>query len=152
MVTYFVGQGVGLIDSVRPAGRVVQSFRRCSSKSSNGWTISPPSKHRGVLKATQRTTLPSTRSAAPVVAGARSEHIDDNVGAFLGGGVGMGFSQRAGMVVVRDGTPKAARRIERRLWNDPATGVTRHADTGFATAIDCAREHGLDLPGLQHRQ
>ena len=57
-----------------------------------------------------------------------------------GGGVGMGFSQHAGMVVVCDGTPEAARRIERVLWNDPASGVMRHADAGYETAIDCARE------------
>jgi urocanate hydratase len=65
-----------------------------------------------------------------------------------GGGVGIGFSQHAGMVIVCDGTPEAARRIERVLWNDPATGVMRHADAGYETAIDCAREKGLDLPGL----
>ena len=63
-----------------------------------------------------------------------------------GGGVGMGFSQHAGMVVVCDGTPDAARRIARVLWNDPASGVMRHADAGYATAIDCARDHGLWLP------
>jgi urocanate hydratase len=65
-----------------------------------------------------------------------------------GGGVGMGFSQHAGMVIVCDGTEDAARRIKRVLWNDPATGVMRHADAGYETAIDCAREHGLDLPML----
>jgi urocanate hydratase len=65
-----------------------------------------------------------------------------------GGGVGIGFSQHAGMVIVCDGTPEAARRIERVLWNDPATGVMRHADAGYDIAIDCAREKGLDLPGL----
>jgi urocanate hydratase len=65
-----------------------------------------------------------------------------------GGGVGMGFSQHSGMVVVCDGTPEAARRIERVLWNDPATGVMRHADAGYEIAIDCAREHGLNLPSL----
>ncbi len=65
-----------------------------------------------------------------------------------GGGVGMGFSQHAGMVVVCDGTPEAAKRIERVLWNDPATGVMRHADAGYDIAIDCARENGLDLPGI----
>ncbi len=63
-----------------------------------------------------------------------------------GGGVGMGYSQHAGMVVVCDGTPEAARRIGRVLWNDPATGVMRHADAGYDLALDCAREHGLDLP------
>jgi urocanate hydratase len=68
-----------------------------------------------------------------------------------GGGVGMGFSQHAGMVVVCDGTPEAARRIERVLWNDPASGVMRHADAGYAAAIECAREKGLDLPSLSER-
>jgi urocanate hydratase len=65
-----------------------------------------------------------------------------------GGGVGMGFSQHAGMVIVCDGTPAAARRIARVLWNDPASGVMRHADAGYGTAIDSARQHGLDLPGI----
>ncbi|MDO9707747.1 urocanate hydratase [Paracraurococcus lichenis] len=65
-----------------------------------------------------------------------------------GGGVGMGFSQHAGMVIVCDGTEDAARRLKRVLWNDPATGVMRHADAGYDIAIDCAREHGLDLPML----
>jgi len=65
-----------------------------------------------------------------------------------GGGVGMGFSQHAGMVIVCDGTPEAARRIERVLWNDPATGVMRHADAGYDIAIDCAHRNGLDLPGI----
>ncbi|MBV8794160.1 MAG: urocanate hydratase, partial [Hyphomicrobiales bacterium] len=65
-----------------------------------------------------------------------------------GGGVGMGFSQHAGMVVVCDGTPEATRRIERVLWNDPASGVMRHADAGYDIAIQCAREKGLDLPSL----
>ncbi|MDQ6435011.1 urocanate hydratase [Mesorhizobium sp. LHD-90] len=65
-----------------------------------------------------------------------------------GGGVGMGFSQHAGMVIVADGTPDAARRLERVLWNDPATGVMRHADAGYDIALDCAREHQLDLPGI----
>jgi urocanate hydratase len=66
-----------------------------------------------------------------------------------GGGVGMGFSQHAGMVIVADGTEDAARRLERVLWNDPATGVMRHADAGYADAIECARERGLDLPMLK---
>ena len=66
-----------------------------------------------------------------------------------GGGVGMGYSQHAGVVVVCDGTPEAAKRIDRVLWNDPATGVMRHADAGYASAIECARESGLDLPMLQ---
>jgi urocanate hydratase len=65
-----------------------------------------------------------------------------------GGGVGMGFSQHAGMVIVCDGTPEAAQRIARVLWNDPATGVMRHADAGYETAIACARENGLELPSL----
>ena len=65
-----------------------------------------------------------------------------------GGGVGMGFSQHSGMVIVADGTPEAARRLERVLWNDPATGVMRHADAGYTQARDCAREQGLDLPSL----
>jgi urocanate hydratase len=63
-----------------------------------------------------------------------------------GGGVGMGFSQHAGMVIVCDGTDEAAARIERVLHNDPATGVMRHADAGYDLAIDCARENDLDLP------
>jgi len=66
-----------------------------------------------------------------------------------GGGVGMGYSQHAGVVIVCDGTPEAARRIERVLWNDPASGVMRHADAGYDSAIACAREHGLDLPMLE---
>jgi urocanate hydratase len=65
-----------------------------------------------------------------------------------GGGVGMGFSQHAGMVIVADGTEDAARRLARVLWNDPATGVMRHADAGYEIALDCAREKGLDLPGI----
>ena len=65
-----------------------------------------------------------------------------------GGGVGMGFSQHAGMVIVADGTDAAARRLERVLWNDPATGVMRHADAGYEDAILCAREQGIDLPML----
>jgi len=63
-----------------------------------------------------------------------------------GGGVGMGYSQHAGMVIVADGTDDAARRLERVLWNDPGTGVMRHADAGYEIAIECAREKGLDLP------
>ncbi|MGZ8359726.1 MAG: urocanate hydratase [Allosphingosinicella sp.] len=65
-----------------------------------------------------------------------------------GGGVGMGYSQHAGMVIVADGTEAAGRRLERVLWNDPGTGVMRHADAGYPEAIDCAREQGLDLPML----
>jgi urocanate hydratase len=63
-----------------------------------------------------------------------------------GGGVGMGYSQHAGVVIVCDGSDTAARRIERVLWNDPATGVMRHADAGYDEAIACAREQGLTLP------
>jgi urocanate hydratase len=63
-----------------------------------------------------------------------------------GGGVGMGDSQHAGGVIVCDGTDAAARRIERVLWNDPATGVMRHADAGYEEAIACAKEQGLNLP------
>jgi urocanate hydratase len=58
----------------------------------------------------------------------------------------MGYSQHAGMVIVADGTPEAGRRLGRVLWNDPATGVMRHADAGYEIAIECAREQGLDLP------
>jgi urocanate hydratase len=65
-----------------------------------------------------------------------------------GGGVGMGYSQHAGVVIVCDGTDAAARRIERVLWNDPATGVMRHADAGYDEAAQCAREQGLKLPML----
>jgi urocanate hydratase len=65
-----------------------------------------------------------------------------------GGGVGMGFSQHAGMVIVCDGTPEAAKRIARVLWNDPATGVIRHADAGYDLARQTAREQKLDLPML----
>jgi len=63
-----------------------------------------------------------------------------------GGGVGIGYSQHAGQVVVADGTPEAARRVERVLTNDPAMGVLRHADAGYAEALDCARRTGLRLP------
>ncbi len=66
-----------------------------------------------------------------------------------GGGVGIGYSQHAGVVIVADGTPEAARRLERVLWNDPASGVMRHADAGYETAIACAREQGLNLPFLE---
>jgi urocanate hydratase len=65
-----------------------------------------------------------------------------------GGGVGMGYSQHSGMVIVADGTDEAARRLERVLWNDPATGVMRHADAGYDIAKDWAREQGLRLPGI----
>jgi urocanate hydratase len=63
-----------------------------------------------------------------------------------GGGVGMGYSQHAGLVIVCDGTPEADKRIARVLWNDPASGVMRHADAGYDIAIDCAQEFGLNLP------
>jgi urocanate hydratase len=58
----------------------------------------------------------------------------------------MGYSQHAGVVIVCDGTPAAAKRIERVLWNDPAIGVARHADAGYEDAIACARANGLNLP------
>jgi urocanate hydratase len=67
-----------------------------------------------------------------------------------GGGVGMGFSQHAGVVIVCDGSEAAARRIERVLWNDPATGVMRHADAGYEDAIDHARRNRLNLPMIGH--
>ena len=63
-----------------------------------------------------------------------------------GGGVGMGYAQHAGLVIVCDGSEEADRRIARVLWNDPASGVMRHADAGYPEAIECAREHGLNLP------
>jgi urocanate hydratase len=63
-----------------------------------------------------------------------------------GGGVGMGYSQHAGMVIVADGTPEAAARLKRVLWNDPASGVMRHADAGYEEALECARAFKLDLP------
>ena len=66
-----------------------------------------------------------------------------------GGGVGIGYSQHSGIVIVCDGTPEAARRIERVLTNDPATGVMRHADAGYPEAIACASEQGLNLPMLR---
>jgi urocanate hydratase len=65
-----------------------------------------------------------------------------------GGGVGMGYSQHSGVVIVCDGSEAADRRIARVLWNDPATGVMRHADAGYETALACAREQGLNLPML----
>ena len=66
-----------------------------------------------------------------------------------GGGVGMGYSQHSGVVVVADGTPEAAKRLERVLWNDPATGVMRHTDAGYEIARDAARANGLNLPSLK---
>ncbi|WP_088329432.1 urocanate hydratase [Lacimicrobium sp. SS2-24] len=68
-----------------------------------------------------------------------------------GGGVGMGFSQHSGVVILCDGTDAAAKRVGRVLWNDPATGVMRHADAGYDIAKDCARENGLDLPMLEDK-
>jgi len=65
-----------------------------------------------------------------------------------GGGVGMGYSQHSGVVIVCDGSLEADQRLARVLWNDPATGVMRHADAGYPIALDCAREQGLDLPGI----
>jgi urocanate hydratase len=65
-----------------------------------------------------------------------------------GGGVGMGYSQHAGVVICCDGTQQAARRIKRVLWNDPATGVMRHADAGYESAIQCAKDNELNLPGI----
>ncbi|WP_018997386.1 urocanate hydratase [Hirschia maritima] len=65
-----------------------------------------------------------------------------------GGGVGMGFSQHSGVVIVADGSEDAARRLNRVLWNDPATGVMRHADAGYDIAKDCAQKNSLNLPGI----
>ncbi|MFZ2989320.1 urocanate hydratase [Ideonella sp.] len=65
-----------------------------------------------------------------------------------GGGVGMGYSQHSGVVIVADGTPEAAVRLERVLWNDPATGVMRHADAGYEIARQCAHEQALNLPSI----
>jgi urocanate hydratase len=65
-----------------------------------------------------------------------------------GGGVGIGYSIHAGMVVVADGTPEAARRLERVLTTDPGTGIMRHADAGYPEAVAAARRHGIDLPGI----
>jgi len=60
--------------------------------------------------------------------------------------VGMGYSQHSGVVIVADGTDAAAKRLNRVLWNDPGTGVMRHADAGYEIAIECAKEKGLNLP------
>ena len=68
-----------------------------------------------------------------------------------GGGVGIGYSQHAGMVIVYDGTPETAQRIARVLWNDPASGVMRHADADYELAIECAKNNNLDLPSLDGR-
>ena len=66
-----------------------------------------------------------------------------------GGGVGMGYSQHSGVVIVADGTPEAAKRLERVLWNDPATGVMRHADAGYDIAVATAKRQGLKLPMVE---
>lgn len=76
----------------------------------------------------------------------------DLVSLHHGGGVGMGFSQHSGMVIVCDGTDEAAARIARVLHNDPATGVMRHADAGYEIAIECAKEQGLNLPMIPATQ
>jgi urocanate hydratase len=65
-----------------------------------------------------------------------------------GGGVGMGYSQHSGVVIVADGSEAAAKRLARVLWNDPGTGVMRHADAGYEIAVQCAKEKGLNLPML----
>jgi urocanate hydratase len=65
-----------------------------------------------------------------------------------GGGVGIGYSQHSGIALLADGSADAAEKIGRVLWNDPATGVMRHADAGYEAAIDCAKAKGLDLPSL----
>jgi urocanate hydratase len=69
-----------------------------------------------------------------------------------GGGVGMGFSQHSGVVIVADGSADARARLGRVLRNDPGTGVMRHADAGYEMAVDCAREQGLDLPMIAATQ
>jgi urocanate hydratase len=66
-----------------------------------------------------------------------------------GGGVGIGFSQHAGQVIVADGTPEAARRLERVLTTDPGLGIARHADAGYSEAIEAARRHGIKMPMLK---
>jgi urocanate hydratase len=66
-----------------------------------------------------------------------------------GGGVGMGYSQHAGVVIVADGSEAAARRLARVLVNDSASGVMRHADAGYQSALACAQRFGLDLPMLR---
>jgi len=66
-----------------------------------------------------------------------------------GGGVGIGFSQHAGMVIVADGTPEAAARLERVLTNDPGTGIMRHVDAGYQLAVDTAKKHGIKIPMMK---
>ena len=68
-----------------------------------------------------------------------------------GGGVGMGYSQHSGVVILCDGTEAASKRIARVLWNDPASGVMRHADAGYETAEACAREKGVQIPMLDSK-
>ena len=68
-----------------------------------------------------------------------------------GGGVGMGFSQHSGVVIVADGSDAAEKRLARVLWNDPATGVMRHADAGYDIAVNCAKQQGLDLPMITEK-
>jgi urocanate hydratase len=68
-----------------------------------------------------------------------------------GGGVGIGYSQHAGQVIVADGTPEAARRLERVLTSDPGMGVVRHADAGYKAAVDAAHRHGIKMPMLEKR-
>jgi urocanate hydratase len=65
-----------------------------------------------------------------------------------GGGVGMGYSLHAGQVIVADGTPEAARRIERVLTSDPGMGVLRHADAGYPEAVEVAKQRGVKIPGI----
>jgi urocanate hydratase len=69
-----------------------------------------------------------------------------------GGGVGIGFSQHAGQVVVADGTPEAGRRLERVLTTDPGLAIVRHADAGYPEAIEAARRHGIQMPMLRSAQ
>jgi urocanate hydratase len=66
-----------------------------------------------------------------------------------GGGVGIGYSQHAGQVIVADGTPEAARRLERVLTTDPGLGIVRHADAGYEQAIEAAKRHGIKMPMLK---
>ncbi len=65
-----------------------------------------------------------------------------------GGGVGIGYSQHSGVVIVADGSVEAREKLGRVLWNDPGTGVMRHADAGYDIARECAKDNGLDLPML----
>ena len=87
----------------------------------------------------------------PVFFSARGFNANDPAGQPIGGGVGMGFSQHSGMVICCDGSEDADWRIANVLWNDPATGVMRHADAGYDAALECAREQGLNLPGILDR-